>query len=165
MSQHGDAQPNRRDFVAVAAAAAAGLGALSGLTGLPAALGQATTQPSAASGLDVGAKSDYTKDGVTTTWEKEHKLLVVRLNGRIYAMTSKCTHRGCPLDDAGDHLNCPCHNSDFTYAGEVIDGPAKKGLDHFGITVNEAGHLIVDVTKKFPQAKWDDAASYVTVGT
>jgi nitrite reductase/ring-hydroxylating ferredoxin subunit len=152
---------NRRDFVSAAAMTAAALAAA--VTIRPAAaLGQAATQPSTTT-IDVGQKSDYTKDGVTATWEDNHHILVVRQNNRIYAMSSKCTHRGCALADTGDHLNCPCHNSDFQYNGEVIDGPAKRALDHYAISIDDSGHLQVDTSKKFAKAKYDDPASFVSV--
>jgi nitrite reductase/ring-hydroxylating ferredoxin subunit len=167
MAESNEPEMNRRNFVMVAAAAA---GALAGVSGLPSALGQATTQPStqpSAAGLfDVGLKSDYSKDGATMTWAKRpHVVIVMRENGKIYALNSRCTHKGCPVVDAGGSFHCNCHNSDFNYDGTVIDGPAQtKGpLSRYGISVDDAGHVLVDVHKKFTQAQWDDPASFVSV--
>jgi cytochrome b6-f complex iron-sulfur subunit len=161
MSRNIQSDLNRRDFVT---AAAAGIGILAGALGTPAALAQATTQPSTAGPLDVGAKSDYAMDGPVMTWAKDKHVIVLRETGKIYAMSSKCTHKGCVLDDASDHLTCPCHGSNFGYDGKVTDGPAKRSLVRYAITVNEDGHLIVDTSKTFSESKWDDAACYITVG-
>jgi nitrite reductase/ring-hydroxylating ferredoxin subunit len=160
MSQLGDLPLNRRDFVA--AAAVAGVCGVCGLTA-SSALAQATTQPSSTPLLDVGPASDYTADGPTMTWADDHHVIVVRQSGKIFAMTSKCTHHGCVVTDTGSQFNCPCHNSDFQYDGELIDGPAKRALPRYGISVDTDGHIQVDVHKTFPQPKWDDPASFITV--
>jgi cytochrome b6-f complex iron-sulfur subunit len=162
MAQQESSEMNRRDFVTGAASAAVGIGVLA--TACCSALGQATTQPSAAAAepLDCGPKSDYAKDGPVLTWAKK-SVVVVRAEGKIYAMTSKCTHRQCIVDDATDHLNCPCHNSNFSYDGKVISGPARRPLPRYGITVNADGHVIVDTSKTFSEAKWDDTAAFITV--
>ncbi|HKM31943.1 MAG TPA: Rieske 2Fe-2S domain-containing protein, partial [Oscillospiraceae bacterium] len=41
-----------------------------------------------------------------------------------------CPHLGCELAWNPDELSwdCPCHGSRFTYKGELISGPAMKGL-------------------------------------
>ncbi|MEX2327167.1 MAG: Rieske 2Fe-2S domain-containing protein, partial [Pseudomonadales bacterium] len=38
---------------------------------------------------------------------------------------NNCTHLGCevaPVDDAGVGFSCPCHQSEYDYAGRVIEG-------------------------------------------
>ena len=48
----------------------------------------------------------------------------------VYAVSVKCPHLGCELAWNPDELSwdCPCHGSRFTYKGELISGPAMKGL-------------------------------------
>ena len=57
-------------------------------------------------------------------------ILLVNLDGRIYAMGNKCTHRGCILSDGelkGDIVQCRCHRSIFDVkTGKVVEGPAKN---------------------------------------
>ena len=43
----------------------------------------------------------------------------------------KCTHRGCELNVGGGVYSCPCHGSEFTIEGEVLEGPATKKLQTF----------------------------------
>jgi cytochrome b6-f complex iron-sulfur subunit len=156
---------NRRDFITTTAAAGAGaVAAAAGISALAASPAFAqTTQPSSGGPLDVGLKTDYAKDGPTMTWAADHHVIVVRQAGKIFAMTNKCTHRGCAISDNGSQFNCPCHNSDFQYDGENIDGPAKRPLPRYGISVDGNGHVVVDVKKTFPKSKWDDPASFITV--
>lgn len=51
--------------------------------------------------------------------------------GHVHLVKTTCTHMGCGLNwnDAERSWDCPCHGSRFTYAGEVIDGPAVKPLE------------------------------------
>jgi Rieske Fe-S protein len=158
-------QLNRRDFVA--ASAVAGLCVLGAAGEISQALGDPTTQPStqpSSTAVDVGAKSSYDKDGATMKWARSKHFIVMRENGKIYAMSSRCTHKGCVVSNATDHLHCRCHNSDFAYDGTVMDGPADWPLDHYGISVNDKGHVMVDPTVTLDQTKWADPGSFVAVG-
>jgi cytochrome b6-f complex iron-sulfur subunit len=169
MADSNNAELNRRNFVVAAAAATAGLGILGACGGLPQACGQAaTSQPATPpEPVDVGVKTDYTTDGATMTWVKTNHIIVMCEEGKIYAMTSRCTHKHCDLqvsDDASG-LHCHCHNSDFNYDGTVIKGPATRGgpLVRYGVAVNDGGHIIVDPTKQFPQDQWTDPASFIAL--
>ncbi|MBW0000439.1 MAG: Rieske 2Fe-2S domain-containing protein [Verrucomicrobia bacterium] len=55
-------------------------------------------------------------------------VLLVRRNGRIFALGEKCAHLGGPLAEGkleGDSVVCPWHGSQFALEnGRVIDGPA-----------------------------------------
>lgn len=56
---------------------------------------------------------------------------VMKLDGRITAMSLTCTHLGCTVSLDGDRFACPCHGSVFALNGEVIKGPAAKRLTVF----------------------------------
>lgn len=47
------------------------------------------------------------------------------------AVLLECTHRGCELDVGGGIYSCPCHGSEFTLQGKVIEGPATRDLKTF----------------------------------
>ncbi len=67
----------------------------------------------------------------------EDAVLVRRMAPCEYgAVSMRCTHRGCRVAPAGDRLACPCHGSEFTYAGEVLEGPASEPLRHYPVTVD-----------------------------
>ena len=43
----------------------------------------------------------------------------------------RCTHRGCELNVGGGIYSCPCHGSEFSVLGNVIEGPANQDLKIF----------------------------------
>lgn len=52
-------------------------------------------------------------------------------NGQLHEHSAVCPHLGCivrwnPVEQQWD---CPCHGSEFSPTGEVITGPATKGLE------------------------------------
>lgn len=50
---------------------------------------------------------------------------------KYFASLLKCTHRGCELNVGGGIYSCPCHGSEFSIAGKVLEGPAYKNLKTF----------------------------------
>lgn len=43
----------------------------------------------------------------------------------------KCTHNGCELNVGGGIYSCPCHGSEFSTTGKVLEGPADQDLKTF----------------------------------
>jgi nitrite reductase/ring-hydroxylating ferredoxin subunit len=153
------AELNRREFV-IAAACAAGACLMCGMAA------EAADAPAdaAGGGVDVGTAADYPKDGVYDNLAKTKKVIVVRENGKIFAMTANCSHgRGgiVVLDDTV--LTCPKHHSKFTDEGKPTAGPAKAALFRHAISTNADGHILVDTSKKFGENQWDDAAASISV--
>ncbi len=58
------------------------------------------------------------------------------------AVLAECTHRGCQPDPAGDRLVCPCHGSEFSLVGTVLEGPADQPLPRFDVTVSDDNVVI-----------------------
>ena len=63
-------------------------------------------------------------------------LLVIRDpvdSGSVFAVNSRCTHRGCTVDWNQDsqEILCPCHGSTFKPDGQTLKGPASKPLERF----------------------------------
>jgi nitrite reductase/ring-hydroxylating ferredoxin subunit/uncharacterized membrane protein len=73
-------------------------------------------------------------------------VVLVRHQGRIYALGERCSHLGGPLaegsvDEGG--LACPWHGSRFALAdGRVLDGPATMPQPCFDVRVRD-GHIEV----------------------
>lgn len=67
----------------------------------------------------------------------------------LEALYWRCVHLGCtvPWKGAENHFHCPCHGSVYDYDGQRIAGPAPRSLDHFPITVQKDGSIIVDTGK------------------
>lgn len=57
----------------------------------------------------------------------------------VLALTAECPHLGCKVDYQRDkkRFACPCHDSEFTQAGEVRGGPAPRGLDPLDTRVKD----------------------------
>lgn len=158
-------QLNRREFVTAVACAAClcGMGSSAELLADDSPTSAPATAPST---LDVGAKSDYAADGVTSTWMKlPTRIAVVRHEGKIYASTTICTHRRGTIQWKPDQncYVCPNHGAQFDVDGNVIKGPARRPLIRYAISVDANGHLIVDKTQYFTPDQWDNPASFVKV--
>jgi menaquinol-cytochrome c reductase iron-sulfur subunit len=51
----------------------------------------------------------------------------------IVALSSRCTHVGCPVRfvQAADSFVCPCHGGVYNFLGERVGGPPPRPLDRF----------------------------------
>jgi Rieske Fe-S protein len=155
---------NRRTFLTAAATTVAVLS-------LPVLQSQsafaADAPPASAAGVDVGLLTSFKKDGITDTWAGKGKgeFLVIRQDGKIYASSSLCTHKGCVVTKAADDLYCKCHRSHFSMQGTATAGPAQRSgsLPRYAIATDANGHVRVDKSKQFSEKQWDDPASFVRV--
>jgi cytochrome b6-f complex iron-sulfur subunit len=145
---------NRRQFVIAAGALCAGL---TGCTSSNNGTGETWTGPTR---FDLGPAAQF-KDGVDARWAQSGGFFLVREAGRLYAVTSTCSHRACALAAKGSEYVCPCHGSHFTPQGRVTIGPATTSLVRFAISLDPAGHLIVDRTRTFDEPHWTDPAASV----
>ena len=76
-------------------------------------------------------------------------ILLVNVEGNLYAIGNKCTHRGCSLSDGtlrGDQIRCVCHGSTFDVkTGAFVKGPAKEPEPSYPVQVQQ-GQVMVDVS-------------------
>ena len=74
--------------------------------------------------------------------------IVARDANGVYAMTRRCTHQGCAVDDTSSGiaggLHCPCHGSAFDGNGAVTHGPAGAPLKHYAVTIAADGTMTVE---------------------
>ena len=66
-------------------------------------------------------------------------------DGNHAAVLTRCTHRGCQVEPAGDRLACPCHGSEYRFTGEVLQGPAERPLQRYEVTA-DAVHIYIHLT-------------------
>jgi nitrite reductase/ring-hydroxylating ferredoxin subunit len=151
--------PNRRQFViATVAAACACLGHCEELLAGPDKPG------AAAKGIDVGTLSDYPTDGVSDRFAKSQRILVARADGRVFAFSAVCTHKGRVLTVKDRQtIVCPAHGSNFSIRGTVTKPPAKSTLARYRITLNDKQRLVVDKGKTFRESEWDQDGAFVAV--
>ena len=78
------------------------------------------------------------------------RFYLVRLeDGGFLAVYRRCTHLGCavPFEQSSRKFVCPCHGSEFTAEGDVLNQPATRPLDLFELTINDDGEILVDTRK------------------
>lgn len=151
---HGPATPlSRRNFVALAS------GCLLCSAGARRA-SAATDKP-----IDIGEIKDWPKDEISEKFV-QHDFFVIRYGGRLFAATAICPHKAnyLLLDPQNpDRIVCSGHDSTFTPEGIPTGGPARSALVRYGISVNDKGRVIVDMSREFPKVQWEDKASYIAV--
>ncbi len=60
----------------------------------------------------------------------------------VVALLASCTHNGCQPSPVGGRLLCPCHGSEFSLEGRVLQGPAERPLTRYEVT-EEAGDVVI----------------------
>ena len=159
---------NRRQFVSLtvaAVAATAVCGACCGLAEAAEGGGAGPTsgpsQALAKTPVDVGAKTDYASEGVYDKFNKSHRVLIIRHEGKIYAPTATCTHKNAVLRSKEGIIVCPSHGSRFSLQGTPIKGPAKASLYRYAISLDDKGHIIVDRAKQFAEKDWESEGASI----
>ncbi|HNW45029.1 MAG TPA: Rieske (2Fe-2S) protein [Elusimicrobiales bacterium] len=65
-------------------------------------------------------------------------VLLVKIDGRVFALENRCAHMGCPLAAGtldGYTLRCPCHDWRFDVRdGSFLDAPELR-LKTYAVTV------------------------------
>jgi Rieske Fe-S protein len=126
---------NRRTFLLLGAAFAAGCAASPGGLNISSNERQRVT--------NVGPASQYLADGVYTRY-KDLGFFIVRHGANLFAISSICTHRRCKLKvEPDDTFLCPCHGSTFDVNGRLTQGPARRDLPLLELSTDSNGDLLV----------------------
>lgn len=94
--------------------------------------------------FNLGAYDQYPLGTVTPV--ETGRFYLVRLpEDGFLAIYRRCTHLGCavPFDPASGQFVCPCHGSEFTMDGDVLNQPAPRPLDLFELSINDLGEIVV----------------------
>lgn len=72
------------------------------------------------------------------------------MSGGVMALYQKCPHLGCRVPECktSQWFECPCHGSQYNRVGEKKGGPAPRGMDRFGVSINN-GMLVIDTGTVF----------------
>jgi cytochrome b6-f complex iron-sulfur subunit len=139
---------SRRQFCAGACQAASGATLatlLSGCGGPPTSPGDATVSTLgvlsgrfAGSGVQVAVAGSPLADvdGTALVESTAGVFLVARTSATTFAaVDGVCTHEGCTITGAaGTTYVCPCHGSQYTRGGQVVQGPASSSLRQHATT-------------------------------
>ncbi|HMA06047.1 MAG TPA: non-heme iron oxygenase ferredoxin subunit [Methanomicrobiales archaeon] len=89
--------------------------------------------------IQVGLSKDITDGAMKGFRAGDRPVLVSNIDGKLYAIGDKCTHRGCSLSKGrkeGDVVTCPCHGSRFNLkTGAVVRGPAENPEPAYPVTL------------------------------
>jgi menaquinol-cytochrome c reductase iron-sulfur subunit len=64
----------------------------------------------------------------------------------VQALSATCPHAGCSVEmgPGGNCFRCPCHNSEFTFAGGIVaPSPSPRPMDALDCEVGEDGAVAV----------------------
>jgi cytochrome b6-f complex iron-sulfur subunit len=69
-------------------------------------------------------------------------VIVVNTGSKFIALSSTCTHQGCTVgyDSPSGNIKCPCHGSQFTTSGSIVNGPAPTPLKSYAVT--QTGNIL-----------------------
>ena len=94
----------------------------------------------------VGHITDFPVGSLRKVVVSGEAVLVTNLNGKLYAVSESCTHRGGPLSDGeldGNTVICPWHGGQFEITtGKVISPPPMKGLSIFDVKITGSDVLL-----------------------
>ncbi len=78
----------------------------------------------------MSARHDDLKSGEGKVLADQHVALYRDAQGNLHAISSICTHQACDVEWNPDEAiwDCPCHGSQFSPMGEVLQGPATRPL-------------------------------------
>ena len=97
----------------------------------------------------VVATADELQDGQTKEVSVgKRKVLLVRLEGKFYAIGATCSHYDGPLAEGavcGHRVTCPWHQASFDLTtGDLLEPPALSGVPRFDVSV-EGRDIVVSV--------------------
>ena len=87
----------------------------------------------------------YPKDAVAKASKIYSGAVLEGMQNGVVALYQKCVHLGCrvPWCSSSQWFECPCHGSKYSRVGEKKGGPAPRGLDRFGVSL-DGGQVVVD---------------------
>jgi nitrite reductase/ring-hydroxylating ferredoxin subunit len=160
-SQHGEDPTSRREFVRHAASTLAvlmGAGAV-----MPAHLSALPVRFEIGRGRhDELSYSLPSTDGATI--DREHEMILVRWQDRLYAFALSCPHQRSMLRwrEQEQRFQCTKHKSTYTPEGDYVSGRATRGMDRYPLRV-EGSTVHVDAARRIEQdadaAAWNAAAA------
>lgn len=136
---------SRRDYlgvVGVGSAIAAMAFSVIGMLRLP----KPRVLPDVSSVVRLGKPSEFLP-GTVAMMPAENVCVIATEDG-IAAVSLVCTHLGCIVKRSGDGFDCPCHGSRFDSKGQIVAGPAPRGLPWLAVSQAPDGTLLADRSKE-----------------
>ena len=89
-----------------------------------------------------------------TTIDRDHAVILVRSQSRIYAFVMWCPHQHTALrwQEDAHRFQCPKHKSTFEPNGTFISGRATRAMDRYALR-RDGNNVVVDLAKVLQQDK------------
>ena len=121
--------------------------------------------------FDVGAAKELENGEMKEVEAEGRKILLARVDGKLYATSGECPHYGASLAEGllcGARVVCPWHKAVFCVTnGELLEPPAREGLEHYEVAVKE-GRVLIQLgatkAKATPEKQGEDARCFVLAG-
>lgn len=55
-------------------------------------------------------------------------------NDTFTAVSTRCGHRGCQVEPTAEKMVCPCHGSEYTFEGAILQGPTERPLVRYRVS-------------------------------
>ncbi len=94
--------------------------------------------------------TEYPKDALAKAERAYSGPVLDGMKGGVVALYQKCPHLGCRVPEckSSQWFECPCHGSQYNRVGEKKGGPAPRGMDRWGVEINN-GAVIVNTQVPF----------------
>lgn len=139
---------NRRNFLKKSARAAAVTVFLAGSVKLEDLIASTKSAESAKKVQKTINLSDYPALNKVGGYAMISANVIVIRSGKnsFTALNTVCTHKKCDVEFNGKKFECPCHGSEFTKTGKVLNGPAKKNLKKYSTSFNsDTGDITINI--------------------
>jgi nitrite reductase/ring-hydroxylating ferredoxin subunit len=109
-------------------------------------------------------KKDIKEGGLLGVELEGNRIVLVKVNGQVFAIDAVCSHKGAPLEEGkleGYNLTCPWHYAVFDVRnGKVSDRTVwAKNQTSFPVKVDEGtGDILVNVAAGIRQKGGKEAA-------
>jgi Rieske Fe-S protein len=143
MSDQVGSESTRRSFVGVLGAAATAAVVLPVLT-------DAQTARAADDPWTPTVKPEELANGTFRLYRR-NGFVLSRVDDKIYAISTKCTHQACDVQPGADSatkglLVCKCHGGRYDGVGKVVQTPPKTPLAHHQARIGKDGVIEVHAT-------------------
>lgn len=116
--------------------------------------------------IDVGKLDDY-KIGAPIYFEVDRFWIVRVSEDEVLALYDKDPHTGCQalwyvneeFMGTKGWFNDPCQDFHYDYAGNCFGEDCKRGLDHFPVTIDDEGRVLMDLSGLEPGVPYDASAA------
>jgi cytochrome b6-f complex iron-sulfur subunit len=131
---------SRRDFLKLSTQGLLGLSGLLGLGGLIRFLSY-EPDPPPPQRFEVGLSSLYPVSSRTVL--PEIPALLIHAENGFRALSLTCPHLGCTVEALPGEFTCPCHGSRYDQDGQLLAGPATRGLKPLRVEITPEDKIIL----------------------